>query len=149
VTALESGTRQAPQLGVVTGVAIALAAVLNTAGVFSEDVIHWANWLFGFTLIALAAALVFGWFVRRASRRPNKAWRTGLVFALLGLLTVVAFWSGLPPIFAFAGIYLGVVSYRHGETMTARGAGIGVVALGAVALVLDVGFYISDIATRV
>ena len=141
-------THGAPRLAIVAGAAIVVASVLNTVGVFSEVAIHWTNWLVSFAIVAVAAVIVFGWFVRRAIRRPATAWRAGLVFSVLGLLTVVAFWSGLPPIFAAAGMYLGFTSYRDSTTRTARRAGIGVLTLGAVALALDVVFYASDVATR-
>jgi hypothetical protein len=37
-----------PQLGVFVAVAIIVATALNTLGVFTEDAIHWTNWLIGF-----------------------------------------------------------------------------------------------------
>ena len=92
---------------------------------------------------------MFGWFVRRAARNERKAWRTGLVFGVLGVLTVAAFWSGLPPIFGVAAIYLGAVAYRGGTDGTARWAAVGAMSLGSLALVLDVIAYGSDIASRV
>jgi hypothetical protein len=141
-------SRQVPRLGVVVGGAIVVAALLNTAGVFSEDVIHWVNWMLGFAFIAASAAIVFGLFVRLAGQKPASAWRAGLLLALLGLLTIPAFWSGLPPIFAFAGMYLGGVSRMEGGTRLARRAGIVALVVGALALVLDVVFYVGDIATR-
>ena len=138
-----------PRLGIVAGIAVAAALALNTLGVFTEDAIHWANWLIVFGIVAVAAAVVFGWFVRRASGSATKAWLTGLVLAVLGLLTVGAFWSGLPPIFAGAALYLGYVAFRHGVTTTARRAGIVTIVLGALVLALDVVFYATDIATRI
>lgn len=149
MTELATQSREVPGLAFAIGAAIAVSGLLNTAGVFTEDAIHWANWLLGFAFIGISAVIVFGWFVRRAIAKPDRAWRAGLVFGLLGLLTVVAFWSGLPPVFAVAGIYLGTVSLRNGTTSTARLVGGGIVALGAIALVLDVVLYASDIATRV
>lgn len=148
-TAVAPTTRGLPRLGVVAGVAIIFASVLNTLGVFTEDAIHWTNWLIGFASIALAAAVVFGWFVRRAARNEGKAWRAGLVFGVLGVLTVAAFWSGLPPIFGVAAIYLGAVAYRGGSDRTARWAAVGAMSLGSLALVFDVIAYGSDIASRV
>jgi hypothetical protein len=148
VTGLATESRQVPRLGVVVGAAIVVTALLNTAGVFSEDAIHWANWLLGFAFMAVSAAIVFGVFVRRAERKPAKAWRAGVLFALLGLLTLAAYWSGLPPIFAFAGMYLGVVAYVQGGTLVAKRAGLVSLAVGALALVLDVVLYSGDIATR-
>ena len=89
--AVARATRGLPRLGVFAPVAIIFASVLNTLGVFTEDAIHWTNWLIAFASIALAAVIVFGWFVRRAARNERKAWRAGLVFGVLGVLTVAAF----------------------------------------------------------
>ena len=147
--AVVEAERALPRLAVVAAAAaIIFASGLNTLGVFTEDAIHWTNWLIGFASIALAAAIVFGWFVRRATRNEGKAWRAGLVFGVLGVLTVAAFWSGLPPIFGVAAIYLGAVAYRGGTDGTARWAAVGAMSLGSLALVLDVIAYGSDIASR-
>ena len=147
-TAAVEAERALPRLGVVTALAIISASVLNTLGVFTEDAIHWTNWLIGFASIALAAAIVFGWFVRRAARHEGTAWRAGLVFGVLGVLTVAAFWSGLPPIFGVAAIYLGALAYRGETDGIARWAAVGAMSLGSLALVLDVIAYGSDIASR-
>jgi hypothetical protein len=149
VTEAATQARDVPGLGVALGAAIVVAGLLNTAGVFSEDAIHWKNWALGFAFVAIAAAVVFGLFVRRARVNPNRAWITGLVFAVLGVLTVVAFWSGLPPVFGTAGMYLGIVSFRLGTTTTANRAGAVVAVIGAAALVIDVFMFATDIATRV
>jgi Na+/proline symporter len=146
--AVVEAARPLPRLAIVTAVAIIFASVLNTLGVFTEESIHWTNWLIGFASIALAAAIVFGWFVRRAARNEGKAWRAGLVFGVLGVLTVAAFWSGLPPIFGVAAIYLGAVAHRRCADGRARWAAVGAMSLGSLALVLDVLAYGSDIASR-
>jgi hypothetical protein len=122
-------------------IGVAISTVLNALGVFTEEAIHWLNLLIGFLIAAVAAAVVFGWFVRRASRPGARAWPTALVFAVLALITVPAFWSGLPPVFAVAAIYLG--------RRAASRAGVAAIALGALALVADVGAYATDIAGRV
>jgi Na+/proline symporter len=138
-----------PRLGVFAAVAVIFASILNTLGVFTEDAIHSTNWLIGFASIALAAAIVFGWFVRRSARNAHKAWRAGLVLGVLSVLSVAAFWSGLPPIFGVAAIYLGAVAYRGQTNGTARWAGISAMSLGSLALILDVLAYGSDIASRI
>jgi Na+/proline symporter len=147
-TSVARGTRAQPTLGVVTAIAIIFASVLNTVGVFTEDAIHWTNWLIGFAIIALGAVIVFGWFVRRAARNERKAWRAGLVFGVLGVLTVAAFWSGLPPIFGVAAIYLGAVAHGVRTEGPGRWAAVGAMSLGSLALVLDLLAYGSDIASR-
>jgi hypothetical protein len=130
-----------PTLVEAAAIGVAISTVLNALGVFTEEAIHWLNLLIGFLIAAVAAAVVFGWFVRRASRPGARAWPTALVFAVLALITVPAFWSGLPPVFAVAAIYLG--------RRAASRAGIAAIALGALALVADVGAYATDIAGRV
>jgi hypothetical protein len=125
-------------------IAVAVSTVLNALGVFTEEAIHWLNLFIGFLTATVAAAIVFGRFVRRACRPDARAWPTAVVFAVLALITVPAFWSGLPPVFAVAAMYLG----RRAQTVARRG-GLAAIVVGALALVLDVAAYASDIASRV
>jgi hypothetical protein len=66
----------------------------------------------------------------------------GIVSSGLGLLTVVIFWSGLPPVFAGAGILLGRSQQGAYEgRFYARAAvvlGVAAAALYAIRIVLDV-----------
>ena len=130
-----------PTLVEAAAIAVAISTLLNALGVFTEDAIHWLNLVIGFLIAAVAAAVVFGWFVRRACRPGARAWPTALVFAVLALITVPAFWSGLPPVFAVAAIYLG--------RRAANRAGLAAIVVGALALLADVGAYATDIAGRV
>lgn len=68
---------------------------------------------------------------------------TALVLSLLGLLTIAAFWSGVPPVLAMGGIVLGRAG-RNAE----RGAWLcrGAVALGGFAIAADIAVYIQDMA---
>jgi CDP-diglyceride synthetase len=132
---------QRPTLFEAAAIAVAISTVLNAFGVFTEDAIHWLNLFVGFLIAAAAALIVFGWFVRRSSRPGARAWPAAIVFAVLALITVPAFWSGLPPVFGVAAIYLGRRSRSRG--------GIAAIALGALALVADIGAYATDIAGRV
>jgi hypothetical protein len=91
-------------------IAVAVSTVLNALGVFTEEAIHWLNLFIGFLTATVAAAIVFGWFVRRA----------------------------------VAAMYLG----RRAQTVARRG-GLAAIVVGALALVLDVAAYASDIASRV
>jgi hypothetical protein len=122
-------------------IAVAISTLLNALGVFTEDAIHWLNLVIGFLIAAVAAAVVFGWFVRRACRPGVRAWPTALVFAVLALITVPAFWSGFSPVFAVAAIYLG--------RRAASRAGLAAIVVGALALLADAGAYATDIAGRV
>jgi quinol-cytochrome oxidoreductase complex cytochrome b subunit len=101
-------------------------------------------------LLALVlGALVFALFVpwaRRAettsqSNRPAKA---GLILSIIGLLTVVASWSGLPVIFGSAGALLGQIGRERaqasGQGRLARAAfviGIVAVVLSLIAVATD------------
>jgi hypothetical protein len=80
--------------------------------------------------VALGALfLVFGWYVPRAER-PAVG---GLTASLFGLVSVFAFWSGLPFVLGAAGVYLGA----RGRETDPR-AGIAAIALGVVAIALTV-----------
>ena len=128
--------------------AVLVSTILNAAGVFSEDEIHWLNLLLGFMFALVGALIVFGWFARRAERRPSSAWVTGLACAVLGLLLVVAFWSGLPPVLGLAGAYLGYVSYSSGLPRWPRWAGVAAMITGGLAVAADIAVYIGDVASR-
>jgi hypothetical protein len=143
-TAVATREEQRPTLPEAAAIAVAISTALNALGVFTEVAIHWVNLLIGFLTAALAAAIVFGWFVRRATRPSARAWPTALVFALLALITVPAFWSGLPPVFGIAAIYLGRRAHRAGSW-----AGLAAALLGGLAIVLDAAAYATDVATRI
>ena len=70
----------------------------------------------------LAAVVLFGRVVPRATERPNAA-RVALVLAGLTLLTLVVFWSGLPQVLGPAAIVLGLAAPRNGESIAAIGIG--------------------------
>jgi hypothetical protein len=140
-TATIRTTQQRPSLLESAAIAVAISTVLNALGVFTEEAIHWLNLVIGFLIAAVAAAIVFGWFARRASRPGGRAWLTALVFATLALITVPAFWSGLPPVFAVAAIHLG---RRSGGR-----AGVAAIVIGGIALIADIGAYATDIASRI
>ena len=91
-------------------------------------------------IIGVLAAIIFGVVVPRGLSGAWPTARTGLILSVLGLLTVIAFWSGAPPIFAFAGILLGYVARQRGQSGLATAA----VAIGVLALVADIAIYIGD-----
>ena len=126
--------------------AVVISTALNVLGVFTEDAIHWVNLLIGFAVALVAAALVFGVFVRRAARRPPRAAWWGVGFGVLGLVTVPAFWSGLPPVFGVAAIFLGSVAWTRAEPRPR--AGIAAVVIGVTAILADVFAYATDVASR-
>ena len=87
-------------------------------------------------LVGVATLGVFFWAVPWATSldEPGPS-VVALVTSILGLLTVVIFWSGLTPVFAAAGIVLAWPARDGWEGRTYARAAI---ALGGAALVLDV-----------
>jgi hypothetical protein len=126
-------------------VGVALAAALSAWGKFGD---HFHAHSIGeyaiiLGLIAVAAALVFGWVVPRGLRKESAGW-TAVSLSVLGFLTIAIFWSGLPPVLAMGGITLGWVgrNARHGGFLCRAAIAIGVVAIAG-----DVVIYISDMAS--
>ena len=88
--------------------AIALATVLAALGTFgdSSQDNKARDFLVLCAVIAVAAAVVFGWVVPRGLEK-EAAGAAALTLSILGLVSVLAFWSGLPPILAAGGALLG------------------------------------------
>jgi hypothetical protein len=121
-------------------VAIAVAAILGAWGTFGGDGNSTGDYIFVLVIIGVLAAIVYGFVVPRAARGIWPMARTGLILSILGLLTVIVFWSGAPPIFAFAGILLGYFAREREPSGLATGA----ILLGVMALIADVAIYIAD-----
>ena len=120
-------------------VAVAISAALGAWGSFGDNGDFGDYWPV-LIIIAVLAAIVFGFVVPRAVRGVWPAARTGLILSVLGLLTVAVFWSGAPPIFALPGILLGYFARQRGETGLATAA----VIVGVLAVVADIAIYIGD-----
>jgi hypothetical protein len=121
-------------------VAIAVAAILGAWGTFGGDGNSTGDYIFVLVIIGVLAAIVYGFVVPRAARGIWPMARTGLILSILGLLTVIVFWSGAPPIFAFAGLLLGYFAREREPSGLATGA----ILLGVTALIADVAIYIAD-----
>lgn len=89
----------------------------------------------GAVVTLIVAALLFGRVVPRS--KDGSAARVGLLLAALSVLTLVAFWSGLPQILAPAAIVLGLGAPRSGESIAA--VAIGSVAYAASLVAVFVG----------
>jgi hypothetical protein len=81
-----------------------------------------------------AAALLFGRIVPRA--KEGSTARTALVLALLSVVLLTAFWSGLPQVVAPAAIVLGLAAPRSGESLSAVAIGSLVYAASLVGAVI-------------
>ena len=117
-------------------VAIAASAALAAWGTFGDETHATREYLVVLAVIGVAALVVFGWAVPRALRSPAVGW-TAIVLGVLGIVTVVAFWSGLPPVFAAGAAVLGWAQRDSGRGKVA-------IALGVLALVADVAVYLGD-----
>jgi hypothetical protein len=85
----------------------------------------------------LVAAAVFGWAIPR-SEHPA---RVGLVVGVIGLLSVAAFWSGLPYVLGPAAIVLGLIGRaRPGQRTPATVA----VVLGALTTAAAIAAVVID-----
>ena len=124
---------------ITAGVAIAMAAALGAWGSFGDNGDFGDYWPV-LIIIGVLAAIVFGLVVPRGLSGAWPTARTGLILSVLGLLTVIAFWSGAPPIFAFGGILLGYVARQRG----ASGVATAAIGIGVLALVADLIIYIGD-----
>jgi uncharacterized membrane protein YgcG len=87
--------------------AAALLSALGTFGVLAEGDTHATReYLVVLAIIGVAALAVFGWAVPRALASPAVGW-TAVVLGGLALVSVAAFWSGLPPVLAAGALILG------------------------------------------
>ncbi len=147
---LPAGSRQ-PLTGRVIAffafVSVAVAAALSATGVFTEVEYRYTKYALSVVFILVVALIVFGGVVPRALRRPARSGRVGLILSFLAVITVVAFWSGLPPVLALGGIvlgYAGLPAARSRRKLVPRAA----IGVGVLALVLDGVAYGTDIASR-
>ena len=102
------------------------------------DQVESLPYVIGFTLVI--AAVVFGlvvpWAEKRSQElRSNRPARAGIVSSVLGILTVVVFWSGLPIILGGAGVALGMAGQER-AAQGGRNLARAAVIAGIVAVVL-------------
>jgi hypothetical protein len=111
-----TNTRLAGSLAV--AIAIGAVAVANFAG--NGDNGGAGPFAVSAVIVVALGALLFARVVPGAVDRGRPA-RTALVLAGLSVLTLIAFWSGLPQILAPAAIVLGLAAPRSGEANAAVG----------------------------
>ncbi len=128
--------------------AAALAAYAVLGGPEQQpDQVQSLPYVIGFTLVI--AAVVFGlvvpWAEKRSQApRTNRPAKAGLVASILGLLTVVAFWSGLPVILGGAGVALGLAGRERAAEAGRRRLAVAAIIVGALAVLLGVGSTVWD-----
>lgn len=88
----------------------------------------------------VAALLLFGWAIPRAVEAgPERAARRGIALGVAGVVTVVAFWTGLPFVLGGAALALGTAARQRGGQ-----AGGAAVALGALAVAGAIAITVVD-----
>jgi len=119
------------------GTALVLAAIgtfWDLTGNDTADGDSGAEFLPVIGVVLVATVVVFGLVVRTAT--PESAGTRAVVLAVLAFLTLVVFWSGLPPVLAFGAIALAFKSGRSsGLPVSAK------VALGVSAVTLAVAVF--------
>lgn len=123
---------------------VGLAVVLTAVGTFWSPLATYEGrggsvddipeYLVNIAMIAVGAAIIFGLVVRTAS--AANADRRGLVMAVIGLLSVLVAWTGLPALLAGGSACCALAS---GRPSTMGKVTLGIVALtlaGAVAFAL-------------
>ncbi len=94
-----------------TAAALAVANFVGTEPGDNGGGVEYAITLGGSLLLAIA---LFGWVIPRIDRPA----RAGLVVGLLGLLSLAAFWSGLPYVLGPAAIVLGLAGRARAGSRT-------------------------------
>lgn len=128
---------------ITAGVATAiLTAVALSAANFAGGGENGGAGPYALTLIAslVVATILFGWAIPRIERPA----RAGLVVGVLGVLSIAAYWTGLPYVLGPAALVLGLLGRGRPD-----GNGVAVVAvvLGALATVGAIAAVIVDQAT--
>ncbi|MGH2827571.1 MAG: hypothetical protein ACRDKF_11430 [Actinomycetota bacterium] len=126
--------------------AIALTAFGTFVGDQQEDQAD-GYWLLAAFLVVVTL-LVFGLVVRQSTQthtEANSPALSGLITSISGVLTVAAFWSGLPVIFGAAGALLGL----EGRQRALQGAGRAGMAqaaliLGLLSIVATLALFVGD-----
>jgi hypothetical protein len=126
---------------VAAAASIALALALGAWGTYGEPGDQGnGDYLVVAVIIAVGAAVVFGWAVPKGLRK-EAAGGTALALSVLALLAIAVFWSGLPTILAAGAIVLGLEGWNaRDRAWMCRAA----VVVGALAVAADILVYIAD-----
>lgn len=132
------------------GVALAGALALSAYSTFVGETKAQQTgsyWMVALVVGAITAA-VFVFLVARSMSKTdeeNSPAKAGLVASILGVVTVAAFWSGLPVVLGSAGVLLGYEARDRAERGAPRG-GIALAALivGIVAIAAGVAASVAE-----
>jgi hypothetical protein len=114
-------------------VSFVVSAVLTAIGSFSGDDDHqWRQWLIVLAISAIATVVVFGIIVPRIENLPRGA----MILAIIGAVTIVVFWLGLPVVFAGAAVLLVYEARRRAVTSIALSVAAALAALTTIAAVV-------------
>lgn len=114
-----------------------IGAVLLTYG--AHD---WTEIIVSTSILVAVTAVVFGLVLPKALRKES-AGGTGLALSVpAALLTLPAFWSGLPLVLGVAGM---IVGNAGRNARTGSGKCIAALVLGALAVLGYVAIYVSDL----
>jgi len=94
---------------------------------------------FAITLVAslIVAGALFGWAIPRIERPA----RMGLIVGALGLLSIAAYWTGLPYVLGPAAVVLGLLGRTR---IDGKGVATAAVVLGVLATVGGIAAMIGD-----
>ncbi len=110
--------------------ALVVAAILTAIGTFRGDDEHsLRTWLVVLAISVVGAAIVFWGIVPRVDRFGRGA----LILAVVGALSLVVFWTGLPPIFAGGAALLALAARERGAETGMASAALVLAALTVVA----------------
>jgi len=123
-------------IGLATAV---LTAVALAAANFVGDGENGGAGAFAITLVAslIVAGALFGWAIPRIERPA----RMGLIVGALGLLSIAAYWTGLPYVLGPAAIVLGLLGRTR---IDGKGVATAAVVLGVLATVGGIAAMIGD-----
>lgn len=123
---------------------VTLAAVLAAWGTFGETGAehNLTDYILVLGIIAVGAAIVFGWVVPRGLRKES-AGGTAVALSVLAVLSIAVFWSGLPPVLAAGAVSLGLAGWNARSSLWLCRAAV---VIGLFAIVGDVVIYIQDMA---
>lgn len=118
--------------GLTAAIAVAAMACANFIGASGEDA-GVGPFLVTSAIALVVAAAMFGWLVPRY--RDGAAAKAALAIAVLAVITLAVFWSGIPQVLAPAAIVLGLAG-RNRES--GRGVATAAIAVGSLAYLVSV-----------